>query len=167
MLMAQTSSPAAPPPQDNNTAQRTDSAKKPSDPGATRNADAARGNNAAQTIDNNTRKPDGTAGATGTSPNSQDLGKDKAGNQNADAARAENPDAAQPNPTNAAAENRAGAPWLWIVLGAVALIALLSLLGGRGPERVDRDRVTRIDRIREYDRNRRVEDRDDDIRRAS
>ena len=168
MLMAQTSSPSAPPPQDSNTPQRTDSTKKPSDPGATRNADAARGNNAGQTIDNNTRKPDGTAGATGTSPNSQDLGKDKAGNQNADAARAQNPDAANPNanPTNAPAENRANVPWLWIVLGAIALIALLSLLGGRGPERVDHERVTRIDRTREFDR-RRAEDRDDDIRRAS
>lgn len=168
MLMAQTSSPSAPPSQDTSAAQRTDSAQKPTDPGATRNADAARGNNAGQTIDNNTRKPDGTAGATGTSPNSQDLGKDKAGNQNGNAARAENPDAAQPNPTNAAGENRAGVPWLWIVLGAIALIALLSLLGGRGPEtRIDRERVTRIDRMREYDRNRRAEDRDDDIRRAS
>jgi len=169
MLMAQTSSaPSAPPAQDNNAAQSTDTAKKPSDPGAARNADAARGNNAAQTIDQNTKKPDGTAGATGTSNSDADMAKDKAGTPNGDAVRPESADAANQNATNAPKQSRAGVPWLWIVLGAIALIAILSLLGGRGPDRVERtDRVTTIDR--EGTNGRRVEDRDrrdDDIRRV-
>jgi cobalamin biosynthesis Mg chelatase CobN len=176
MLMAQTSSaPSAPPAQDNNAAQSTDTAKKPNDPGAARNADAgqngkaARGNNAAQTIDQNTKKPDGTAGATGTSNSDADMSKDKAGTPNGDAVRPESADAANQNATNAPQQSRAGVPWLWIVLGAIALIAILSLLGGRGPDRVERvDRVTTIDRDRRIDD--RVDDRidrhDDDIRRV-
>ncbi len=169
MLMAQTSSaPPTPPARDNNNAQSTDTAKKPTDPGAARNADAARGNNAAQTIDNNTRKPDGTAGATGTSNSDADMAKDKAGNPNGDAVRPESADASNQNTTNAPKQSRAGVPWLWIVIGAIALIALLSLLGGRGPEGERIDRVTTIDRGRRIG-NRiddRIDRRDDDIRRV-
>ena len=168
MLMAQTSSPASPPPQDTNASQQTDSAKKPADPGATRNGNAARGNNAAQTIDNNTRKPDGTAGATGTSNSDAEMAKDKAGSANGDAVRPESADASNQNAANAPQQSRANVPWLWIVIGAIALIALLSLLGGREPEREHLDRVTRIDRDRRIDDriDDRIDRRDDDIRRA-
>jgi cobalamin biosynthesis Mg chelatase CobN len=162
MLMAQTSSP---PPQDNNApAQSTDSAAKPRDRGAGQNAKAARGDNAASTIDQNTKKPDGTSGATGTSNNDATMAKDKAGSQNGDAVRPESADASNQNPANAAQQSRAGVPWLWIVIGAIALIALLSLIGGREPEREHVDRVTRIDRDRRIDD--RIDRRDDDIRRA-
>jgi hypothetical protein len=146
MLMAQTSSPAAPPPQDQNaSASQDQNATKPADRSAAKPSDTTAGadqNAAAATTDNSKSKPD---------PNAQP-------------ARAESPDAAAPNPTNAARDTRGGAPWLWVILGAVALIALLSLLGGRGPAERG-DRVTPIDRTREY--HRRIDDRDDDIRRAS
>jgi len=147
MLMAQTSSPASPPPQDAkaNASAQDQNATKPADRPAAKPSDTTAGadQNATAATDNNSKtKPDANPPT-----------------------RAESPDAAAPNPTNAARNNTTGVPWLWIVLGAVALIALLSLLGGRTPERTDR--VTMIDRTREYDRNRRVEDRDDDIRRAS
>lgn len=170
MLMAQTSSaPSAPPAQDNNNAsQATDSAPKPRDPGAGQNAKAARGNNAAQTIDNNTRKPDGTAGATGTSNSDATMATDKAGSADSNAVRPESADASNQNTTNAPKQSRAGVPWLWIVIGAIALIALLSLLGGRGPERERVDRVTTIDRHRRIDDrvDDRIDRRDDDIRRV-
>ena len=167
MLMAQTSSaPSAPPAQDNNNAsQATDSAPKPRDPGAGQNAKAARSDNAASTIDQNTKKPDGTAGATGTSNSDAAMAKDKAGNPNGEAVRPESADASNQNTTNAPKQARAGVPWLWILIGPIALIPLLSLLGGRSPERVERvDRVTTIDRDRRIDD--RIDRRDDDIRRV-
>ena len=143
MVMAQTSSPAAPPPQDQNaTASQDPNATKPPDRSAAKPSDTTAGadqNAAAATTDNSKSKPD---------PNAP--------------ARAESPDAAAPNPTNAARDTRGDAPWLWVVLGAVALIALLSLLGGRGPAERG-DRVTPIDRTREY--HRRIDDRDD-VRKA-
>jgi hypothetical protein len=145
MLMAQTSTPASPPPQDAkaNASAQDQNATKPTDRSATKPSDTTAGadQNAAATTDNNSKAKSDANPPT----------------------RAESPDAASPNPTNAARDG-AQVPWLWIVLGAVALIALLSLLGGRGPERSDR--VTMIDRTRQYER-RRVDDRDDDIRKAS
>src|SRR5262249_49475054 len=108
ILAAQTSSPSSPPAQDSQATPRAEqSTPKAKDPSAARPSDTTAGsdqNAAAATTDNSKSKPD---------PNAQP-------------ARAESPDAAGQNPTNAPRDDRASAPWLWYVLGAIALIALLS-----------------------------------------
>lgn len=119
---------------------------------------------------------DGQANGSAVTPNSDSRNANPADSADKNGVKRDdsgsNP-AAPHAPTNADVGTRGALPWLWIALGIIAVIALISALASRnraGSEVVeDRDprwRTGEPDVIRREEIYRR-DDRDDEIRRAS
>lgn len=159
IAMAQSTSPSAPPAQDTNNS-ATNASSDQNAPSRSKDRSAARPSDTTAGSGQNANAA--TAGnSSGKASDNSAAGS--AQDNNAAPARAENPDAS--NQANQSRRAQSGVPWLWIAVGILAIIVIISMMG-RSSRPDHGDRVTSIDRDRGFNRRDTDVRHDDDIRRV-